>query len=104
MWLEILKKEVAAKGPKVVARELGISRSAVDLAAQGKYKASTARIEERVKLIYGSNGGVKCPVKGLITPIECAENFRKAKIIGMRCGNPETLRLYKECIRCSIRK
>lgn len=104
MWLEILKKEVVAKNPKQVAKELGISRSAVDLAVQGKYKASTTRIEERVKLIYGNNGGIECPVKGHLTPIECAENFRRAKLIGMRAGNPETLKLYKQCLRCAVRK
>lgn len=104
MWIEILKRQVAEKGPKVVARELGISRSAVDLVTQGKYNASTKRIIERVKRIYGVDGKIECPVKGALTPIECSENYRKAKLIGMRCGNPETLRLYKCCMSCSTRK
>lgn len=104
MWIEILKKEVAVKGPKQVAKELGISRSTVDMVCQGKYQASTARIEERVKAIYGHNGGIKCPVLGEITPNECAEKWKLAKKIGMRAGNPETLKLYKACMKCSIRK
>lgn len=104
MWLEILKKEVAAKSPKQVAKELGISRSTVDMVCQGKYKASTAKVEERVKLIYGNNGSIDCPVLGSITPNTCAEKWKLAKKIGMRAGNPETLRLYKQCIRCAVRK
>lgn len=104
MWLDILIRHVEQKGPKIVARELRISRSAVDLCAQGKYKASTEKIMERVKKVYGNDGGIECSVKGVITPIECAENFRKAKLIGMKAGNPETLRLYKTCMGCSVRK
>lgn len=104
MWLEILRKEVSQKGPKQVAKELGISRSAVDLVCQGKYKASTTRIEERVKAIYGQNGGIDCPVLGCITANRCAEKWALAKKIGIRAGNPETLRLYKACGRCWIRK
>lgn len=104
MWLDILRKEVAAKGPRLVAKELGISRPTVDMVCQDKYQASTARVEERIRLIYGNNGKVECPVKGLLTPIQCAENFKRAKLIGMRAGNPETLRLYKACMKCGVRK
>jgi len=104
MWLDILKKEVAAKGAKQVAKELGISRSTVDMVCQGKYQASTAKVEERVKLIFGNNGGIDCPVLGWITPNTCAEKWKLAKKIGMMAGNPETLRLYKACMNCSIRR
>lgn len=104
MWLDILKKEVSAKGPKQVAKELGISRSTVDMVVQGKYQASTAKVEERIKLIYGRSGGIECPVLGRITPNACAEKWNLAKKIGMRAGNPETLKLYKECLKCAVRK
>lgn len=104
MWIEILRREVAAKGPKRVALELGVSRSTVDLVVQGKYSASTRRIESRVERIYGKNGLIECPVKGSLTPLECAENFRRAKAIGMRAGNPETLRLYRACAECGTRR
>lgn len=104
MWIDILRREVEAKGPKIVAKELGISRSAVDLVCQGKYKANTEKVMARVQKIYGHNGGIECPVKGILTPIECAENFRLAKLIGMKAGNPETLRLYKSCSICAVRK
>jgi hypothetical protein len=105
MWIDILRREVNAKGPKQVAKELGISRSAVDLVCQGKYAASTAKIEARVKKIYGNNGGgIDCPVLGSITPNVCSDKWTLAKKIGMKAGNPDTLRLYKTCSNCSVRK
>jgi hypothetical protein len=102
-WLNTLQAEVAAKGPKQVARELGVSRTTVDLVCQGKYQASTDKIQERVSSIYGNAGIIVCPVLGEILPIRCAETWDRAKKIGLKCGNPETLRLYKTCINCSTR-
>ncbi len=106
MWLEILRKEVEAKGPKQVAKELGVSRSTVDLVCQGKYPASTAAVEDRVRRIYGENGLIRCPAADgdLISADLCADRWNKAKRIGMRASNPETLRLYKSCLSCSIRR
>lgn len=105
MWIDILRREAQAKGPKQVAKELGISRSSVDLVCQGKYNASTKKIEERVRKIYGNtNGGIACPVLGEISPNACSDKWNLAKKIGMRAGNPETLRLYKSCSQCSVRK
>jgi len=104
MWLDILRKEVAAKGPQQVAKELGTSRSTVDMVCQGKYPASTAKVEERIKTIYGNNGGIDCPVLGEITPNACAEKWKLAKKIGGFASNPETIRLYASCKKCSVRK
>jgi len=103
MWLEILKKEVNMKGPKQVAKELGLSRTAVDLVCQGKYPAGTEKIEKRIASIYGQDGNVACPILGLITPNRCVETWQRAVNIGMKVGNPETLRLYKQCLQCAIR-
>ena len=102
-WIEILKKEVAAKGPKVVAQELGINRTTVDLVSQGKYQASTEKVMERVRKVYGHDGNVLCPVLNVITPMDCADKWNKAKKIGMKASNPETLKLYKTCLNCSVR-
>ncbi len=104
MWIEILRKEVKAKGPKQVAQELGISRTTVDLVLQGKYRADTKKIEERIKAIYGRNGKILCPVLGEITPLRCAESWNRAKKIGMIVSNPHNLKLYKTCLKCSIRR
>ena len=106
MWIDILRKEVEAKGPRQVARELGVSRSTVDLVCQGKYSASTAAVEERVRNIYGENGMIRCPATAgdMIAPDLCADRWNKAKRIGMKASNPETLRLYKTCMSCSVRR
>lgn len=106
MWLEMLKKEVAAKGPKQAAKELGVSRSTVDLVCQGKYPASTQKIKDRVLRIYGENGLVSCPAADgdFISADLCADRWNKAKKIGMRASNPETLKLYKTCINCFVRR
>jgi DNA-binding transcriptional regulator YdaS (Cro superfamily) len=104
MWIEILKKEVAARGAKQVARELGVSRTTVDLVCHGKYPGSTRRVEERISAIYGANGKVSCSVLGEISPARCVEAWQRAKLIGMKAGNPETLRLYKACLNCTIRR
>ena len=104
MWIDILRREVEAKGPQQVAKELGVSRSTIDLVCQEKYQASTSKVEERVKNIYGNNGGVTCPVLGEITPNVCSDKWNLAKKIGMKAGNPDTLKLYKTCSKCSVRK
>ena|SRR5208337_2751299 len=103
MWIELLRKEIAAKGAKQVAHELGVSRTTVDLVCHGKYPGSTERVEKRIKAIYGANGRVLCPVLDEITPLRCADSWSKAKKIGMKAGNPETLRLYKACSKCTVR-
>ena len=103
-WMEILRKEVKKKGGAAVAKELGISRSAVSLAMSGKYPASTKKIEDRVCRIYGGGGLVNCPVLGGITPEACAEHFRLSRQIGMKAGSPQTLLLYKRCRSCPVRR
>ncbi len=104
MWIEILKKEVAARGPKQVAHELGVSRTTVDLVCHGKYPGRTERVEERIKAIFGTNGKIICSILGEISPARCAEAWQRAKAIGMKAGNPDTLRLYKTCLKCTTRR
>ncbi len=103
MWIDILKREVKARGLSCVATELGVSKSTVSLVCNGKYPGSTARIEERIRKIFGMNGHVACPVQGEISPARCADTRRRAQAIGMKASNPETLRLYRACLGCSVR-
>lgn len=103
MWIEILKRQVEARGLKCVAAELGVSKSTVSLVCNGKYPGGTARIEERIMKIFGTKGHVACPIQGEISPARCAETRRRAQAIGMKASNPETLRLYKTCLGCSVR-
>ncbi|WP_420266014.1 hypothetical protein [Candidatus Magnetominusculus dajiuhuensis] len=104
MWKEILRREVTEKGSKAVGIELGYSRSVVDLVLRGTYNGNLANVEARVMSIYGNNGQVICPIKGGISPAKCIETWQMAKAIGMKASNPETLRLYKACEKCAVRK
>ena len=47
-WLRALRAAVKRDGLRVVAQRLGRSKGALSGVLTGKYKASTARIEERV--------------------------------------------------------
>lgn len=100
---EILLREINKKGIEKVAYELGVSRSTVYLVVNGKYKGSTKNIEEKVKKIYG-NEQIKCPILGEILPSKCAELYNLAQQVGKYVSNPEKLRLYRECVKCKIRK
>lgn len=103
-WLEIMKHAVRQSSQGQVAKELGVSKAMVSLVLHGKYKADTAQIQTKIKKIYGSGGVVRCPVMGSISPEKCADTHEKAKKIGFRAGNPETLRFYKQCRECEIRR
>lgn len=100
--LEILQSQVKEKGIEQVAKELGLSKTTVYLVLHNKYKGSTAKIEEKIKKIYGQNF-IQCPVLGEISPGQCADIHAKAEFVGKYVSNPEKLRLYRECRQCKIR-
>ena len=103
--LDILRKKVTEIGQAQVARELDISKTSVSQILNGKYQASTAKIEERVIKIYGAVGGLICPHRQVkITPEECSATYSRAMSIGLRAtGNPETLKQHHACQHCHIR-
>lgn len=100
-WIKELKREVDARGLAQVARELNISKTTISLCLSGKYQASTDKVRERVALVY-AEGGIDCPVLGRITPVACADSRDKANRIGLKAGNPESLRLYVSCLKCVL--
>lgn len=102
-WLEILDREVGRKGAAQVARELGVSCTTISLVINNKYGASRDKVQARVQKIYGNADGISCPVLGAITPARCVETWERAKKIGIRAGNPATIRLYKACLKCELR-
>lgn len=101
MWIDVLRKEIALKGCKAVAQELGYARSTVALLASDKYPGGTAKARARVEAVYGVDGPVVCASLGRITVSQCRTTWQKARIIGMRASNPDTLRLYKACMKCT---
>ncbi len=103
-WLSLLRDQVRDRGQAAVARELGRSRSAVSMVLSGKYPAGTDAIEAAVLALYGGDGLVPCPVLGSVEPGICAGHCDRAKRLGLCAGNPQTLRLRKACLNCSIRK
>ncbi len=109
-WIEILRREVDAiaadgkrKGSAVVAAEIGYSRATVDLVLKGTYAGNLQAVAERVMSIYGANGKVLCPILGEISPQLCANNWQTAKRVGIKAGNPQTMKLHHKCLRCSLR-
>lgn len=103
-WLEILRRQAEANGRSTVARELGVSASTISLVLADKYPASTDSIEARVMAIYGRDGLILCPELGEVTPATCVGCWERAHKIGVRCGNPATIRLHKACMKCDLRK
>jgi len=104
MWLEMLKAEVGKRGLGIVADELAVSKTTISLVINGKYGASTQRIEEKVMRTYGANTSVACPILGEIPVVECRQHCRAAKRYGkLATGNPERLRLYLTCPTCDNR-
>ncbi|MBF0481306.1 MAG: LacI family transcriptional regulator [Desulfovibrionaceae bacterium] len=100
-WLEILRARVEASSQAEVAKALDISRTAICQVLAGKYPAKTGRIEAKVLALFGATS-VACPVRGEIAPAECSETRERARTIGLRAGNPETVKLFKSCLNCPV--
>jgi len=103
-WLKILDRQAKDKGNAVVAWELGVSPATISLLRSNKYPAKTDKIEKKIMAIYGGASGlVACPVLGGITPARCARHWECAGRIGLKTTNPQTLKLYKTCLKCEVR-
>ncbi len=101
-WLKILRQNIKQKGPKQVCKELDYSRATINRCINNKYEKPGA-VAARVMAIYGNNGKVPCPVLGEITPQKCADHYGHAKAVGLKVGNPDTMRLHKACMECPVR-
>lgn len=98
-WLDLLRQQVKQRGQAAVASDLACSRATISLLLRGRYPAATSRMERRVLERYGSQR-VQCQVLGSIDCEVCNLNHRLACELGLRCGNPDTLRLRKACLHC----
>ncbi|MBI5585384.1 MAG: helix-turn-helix transcriptional regulator [Deltaproteobacteria bacterium] len=103
-WLELLKQAVKKRGLGLVERELGVSKTTVSLVLSGKYGASTDNIQALVEGIYDP-AGVFCRAwERRIDPGQCADLRDRANKIGLKAGNPDSLRAYLACGKCSLNR
>lgn len=92
-WLELLAGAVEASSKADVARELGVSRSAVSLLLAGKYPGGTERMAVRVLNRYAR---LDCPHTGHpVTPERCR------RLAGpVPTSSPAALRQWRACQAC----
>lgn len=92
-WRTILEQAAAGSSRAQVARELGVSRTAVSLLLAGKYPGSTDRMAARVMERYGR---VSCPyLEREVTPAECQHHAGE-----MPTASPDALRHWRVCQGC----
>lgn len=97
-WKTLLSEAVAATSCATVAREIGMSRTAVSLALRGKYPGGTERMARRVVDRYD---GVCCPLgEHPITRTACA--VRQTEPMPTSC--PAALEQWITCKRCEHRQ
>ncbi len=99
MWLEILKQQVADRGVVKVAAELGYkNHTGLSLALNGKYPASTRKIETTVLKAYAR---VQCPFLAReITFAECSDFHTRAA----PTSSPLAMRHWRACQGCPNRR
>lgn len=90
-WLEILRTQVASRGQRAVAEQLGISNAVVSLVVNEKYTGDMQRIQKLVESVFLALT-VKCPVLGDIGWHTCQQHQQNHNT-----GNPQRLRLYRAC-------
>lgn len=99
-WLDILRSQVAEKGSKTVAEEIGYAPSSVRLAVNGKYTAKTAKLAAKVLEVYCAE--ITCPFSG--------ERRRKnmcalaRKLDKAPDDNPQLHRYWQTCQKCLEKK
>ena len=92
-WQELLNKAVAESSRSAVARQLGVSRTAISLLCAGKYPGGPGKMAQR---IFEEYGRIRCPYLGRgITPAECNNNSGR-----MPTSSPVALKLWRACQQC----
>ena len=91
-WLRALRRAVERDGMKKVAQQLGRSKGGISDVLNGKYGASTKRIEERVRGAL-MNKRIECPQLGEIPPGTCQDWQDKP----FAATNPERVQMYRAC-------
>ena len=91
-WIEVLRAECKRTSQVKVAARLGISGTLINQAVNGKYKASTARLEERVRGELMQKM-VNCPELGELSSRRCQDHQARP----FATTNPTRVALYIAC-------
>ena len=97
--LALLESAITATSANKVARDLGISSTAISLIRSGKYPASPETILTKVAELYSVETLV-CPVLGEITLGRCADERRTP----FSASSPQRVALFRACQQCTRRK
>lgn len=93
-WRVLLTEAVALRGKAGVARELGVSRTAVSLLANGKYPGEARRMARRIEAVLGRR---TCPQNGKqVSVAECLALRGEP----MPTSSPAALRRWRMCQHC----
>lgn len=94
MWLKLLTDAAEKSSNQAVADELGVSRTTISLVMNGKYPASTEKIESLVMALYSR---VDCPHLGESIPItQCKRHHNE----NAPTSSPRAMRLWRACQSC----
>lgn len=91
-WLLTLREQVADKGQRAVAKEVGYSAAVVSQVLNKKYGGDMSQVERRVRGAYMGET-VFCPVLGEVSVNRCLEIQKQP----FASTNPQRVRLYRAC-------
>lgn len=77
-WKKLLMDRIRECNYKTVARELDVSRSIIWLLVKDGDATPADWLKRRIVTIYGPKAGIECPIFGTVTPLKCADHFRRA--------------------------
>jgi hypothetical protein len=95
--LDALHADAATNGKAAVARKLGVSRTTVSLALNGKYPASLDKLLQRAEAVYAR---FECPhLAAQITLVQCREYALRP----CPTTSPRESRHWRACQKCALR-
>lgn len=96
-WIEVLRDVCKAPSSQAdVARQLGVSRTMVSLALQGRYEGNLKKLESLVRGTFMAET-VDCPVMGTISRRTCLDEQARP----FAPTNPQRVLVWRTCRTCS---
>jgi hypothetical protein len=89
-WIEALARAADSTTQSFIARDIGVSRTMINLLINNRYQRDRSRIEARVRQYLMQ---VECPVLGRIAGEQCRDNQAKP----YTSANPVAIQLYRAC-------